>query len=567
MQMLENFKNHNVIALHYNAIMTFYQACNECRTKSGFIQLVIFYGLIAIFLFAFIIGIGIVISYAMSTGKQPTTDSPQPGNTVKTFIDPTMLLDDPTYQAEKIVSIYSKQIASYMKSINPKDHLYLDKDAYLDHGFLTFRSHEHGFLLALKPNSEFSDKNTALEVFIDTDGTQPHRFRFDWQGMPIEMTSTCLNQLTHLTLDWKGLDSAYMKADVTELEGIGIKKTAESEMKTKYLVSAHKDIEEYDDSSSYFRPIGDVLRSEDTSTVKNAPLYNSTICKSRLRFKSQFCNKGTCQNADQVTAISTLRQKDRLFIKEDNLAITSTFNALNKTICDTPFCIDNQNSTLSEINIEPLSSFLLPSKISFLYKRLTKVLNFVICPTNVFRNNLPKPETNSSKSTNLNFKMLEINSKASRNNLCKDLARRIPNTNEKLGQFICLLGFDFIKQICDNKETFYKSEDSQLESVSKLRNNHVIEYDMKMKFKTDSGLIESNIMNSMKMEKIDNGNSTLNIVNYACVNEEVEYGSQILFNSLAKPVACLDNLSEKLECSSNKFIYLALELPASYRLL
>lgn len=80
--------------------------CNECRTKSGFIQLVIFYGLIAIFLFAFIIGIGIVISYAMSTNEQPTVDPHRPGNTVKSFIDPTMLLDDPNYQAEKIVSIY-----------------------------------------------------------------------------------------------------------------------------------------------------------------------------------------------------------------------------------------------------------------------------------------------------------------------------------------------------------------------------------------------------------------------------------------------------------------------------
>ena len=90
---------------------------------------------------------------------------------------------------------------------------------------------------------------------------------------------------------------------------------------------------------------------------------------------------------------------------------------------------------------------------------------------------------------------------------------------------------------------------------------------MKMKFKTDTGLIESNIMSPIKMEKIDNWNSTEKMVNYACVNKDVDYGSQILFKSLAEPVACVEDLSEKLECSSNKFIYLALEVPESYRLL
>ena len=104
----------------------------------------------------------------------------------------------------------------------------------------------------------------------------------------------------------------------------------------------------------------------------------------------------------------------------------------------------------------------------------------MVCPSNVFRNNLAPPATtNSSIPDSISssaYKMMEINTKSSRDEFCTLAQNHIPNSSRKLAKIVCMLTFDLVDNICEARDILKSSREAHVALAEKFQKNHVLFY-------------------------------------------------------------------------------------------
>lgn len=72
--------------------------------------------------------------------------------------------------------------------------------------------------------------------------------------------------------------------------------------------------------------------------------------------------------------------------------------------------------------------------------------------------------------------MMEINTKASRDEFCSLAQNHIPNSSRKLAKIVCMLTFDLVDSICEARSILKSSRDAHVRLAEQFQREHTVFY-------------------------------------------------------------------------------------------
>lgn len=417
---------------------------NECSTPSGALRATVYYSIIILFVGGLLCGLGAVIYYTttmkeIDKTKEVDDELEQLMKNSKQKLD--HLFFSSTANVEQLISIYSTELEERFQDIG-YDALDIHKQQQIKdnvleetHGkaldfemlgrnFLTFRSnldirngiisrnYTNGFMLALKPNDGLSGENnlndTALELYLELANGDSHKMAWDYRGMPKLISASINMQLAQFNFIWPRalhLNSTKMVGIVTDLRGFTLEKRKTSRIMTPFLEQNLKMINQNQLDKLKDRNYAEMVRLEKVS--KSRKFYKKyregNQCQDKLKIQSYLCEGRRCISPNKIYSSISLISDDLISVRSKPETLEMRENGMGAieatSECQEDFDKMCENSHVYkipsdqvpdlgksnfELNMVPKEMDELPEKINDLYRRMGDILDYVICPSNVF---------------------------------------------------------------------------------------------------------------------------------------------------------------------------------------